>query len=101
MSENIDTSLWVETWYSDNELSIAFVALKGRGAHVRNMLSETTYEVISGHGIFRLDDDDCILLVGPGDKLTIGPDQGYQDQGNLVMLATSRPPYDARYVELL
>ncbi len=96
-----ETFFDVETWYRDDHESLAFIVLHGVGNHVRNIRSATTYEVISGRGVFMLDGDDCLLLVGPGDKVTVDVGQGYQDYGNLAMLARSTPPFNSAYVEIL
>lgn len=104
MTDNLrsnDAFFDTETWYVDSAESIALVVLHGTGKHVINKRSTTTYEAVTGSGVFMLDGDDCILLVGKGDKLTVEAGQAYQDFGHLVMLARSMPPFDPDHVEII
>lgn len=89
----------VETWYEDDDRTIAFVVLQGLGNKVRNTASTTKYEVISGAGIFQV--GNTVHPVIAGDTVTVGVGVPYQDCGNLVMLATSEPPFNPDAVELI
>lgn len=95
----------VDTLYEDDTRTIALVVLQGVGARVRNLRSATSYSVVSGHGHFfrkfpntgQLFDMD----VNPGDVVHIPAGVEYQDSGDLVMLATSIPPFDPSAVEVI
>lgn len=88
-----------ETWFQDDEKSIALIVLKGLNSKVRNRVSTTTYEVVSGSGRFSFGGAD--FEVKAGSRVTIPAGHTYQDQGDLVMLATSRPPFNPKQVEVI
>jgi len=92
-----------ETWFVDEEQSIACVTLKGHGHLVRNDFSDATYEIVSGKGVFTWHDGETIfgVVVGTGDILDIPKGTTYQDVGDLVMLVTCEPPFDPTKVEII
>ncbi len=91
----------VETWFEDADQSIALVVLKGAGKHVINHGCSTTYEVISGSGRFLLDKKDYPQHMQAGSRIDVEQGQGYQDFGDMVMLATSTPAFEEMMVEEL
>ncbi len=94
-----------DTWYQDTERTIAFIALKGANDKVRNHSSTTTYEVISGSGRFALQEDiglpTQVYPVKAGAVVRVPKGTIYQDQGDMVMIATSCPPFDPGAVEVI
>jgi mannose-6-phosphate isomerase-like protein (cupin superfamily) len=100
--------LAVETWYQDEEQTVALIILNGLGSKVRNRHSDMTYKVVSGRGSFSISSGcnhptniTLKKLVNPGDEVTIPKGKIYVDEGNLVMLATAKPPFDEAGVEYL
>jgi mannose-6-phosphate isomerase-like protein (cupin superfamily) len=59
-----------------------------------------TYEIIGGCGVFDIGDS-CIRFVQEGEKITIPAGTQYQDEGNLMMLVTAKPPFDPSDVQVL
>lgn len=104
MTPNPNTLFDVETWFEDDDHSVALVVLNGVGRRVKNNLSDVTYEVVSGQGTFVVNEDerlDICVHTEPGMALTIKKGYAYQDSGDMVMLAKSVPPFDPKYVEIL
>ena len=105
---NPDQRFEVETWYEDDDKTIAYVALKGIGSRVRNNKCDMTYEIISGDGSFSVAEDfdkphgtKYTTTVKDGDIVRIPIGWTYQDRGDLVMLATSVPRFDPSAVEVI
>ena len=92
--------LHAETWYKDGDRSVAFVTLCGLGKRVINRKSDLTYEVLEGIGIFNVGDS-CIRVVQAGEKITIPAGTQYQDEGTLMMMVTSTPPFNEEGVIVL
>lgn len=91
----------VETWYDSPVESITFVCLDGvrPGGVVKNIKSDTSYDVVSGEAIFSI--NGVKHLVEAGQMVNVPRNTLYQSLGNLaVMLATSRPRFDSRDVEV-
>ena len=89
----------VETWFDNEEWSVAFIVLKGINKVTLNKRSTTTYEVISGQGIFHTTDK--VTPVEAGSTITILSETFYYDEGDLVMCATSVPAFRQEDVEVL
>lgn len=89
--------LRVEPLYSDNEKSVALVALNGTNQAIVNRLSTTTYQVIAGNGVMHLPGKNVELK--NGSELTVPAKTPYYDEGSVVMIATSIPPFDPEHVE--
>lgn len=90
----------VDTLLSDEDKTIALVTLQGLGAHVRNELSNNTYRIISGVGRFVVEGREP-QEVQAGSVVHIERGRSYQDEGDLVMLCTSRPPFNPQTVQIL
>ncbi|MCA9337171.1 hypothetical protein KC951_00490 [Candidatus Saccharibacteria bacterium] len=102
MPERQDTFFDVETWYEGSDKTIALIVLKGLGSYVRNNESETTYEVVSGLATFEFEDEPGKqFFVEAGNKVTVPMGIAYRDQGDVVMLATSTPPFNPNAVEII
>jgi mannose-6-phosphate isomerase-like protein (cupin superfamily) len=93
------SSLEVETWYSDDIKSVAFIVLSGLNNLTVNHKSTTVYEIIDGSGTVTIEGTSRELT--GGDTFVAFTGQAYQDEGNLTMLATSVPPFDLESVEVL
>ena len=97
-------SLEAQTLYQDKLKSVALVELDGVNNVVKNNGSKTTYEIMSGSGVFYIgtsDTESKVREVGPGDKIIIPVGATYQDIGQLVMLVTCEPPFDPKDVQLI
>lgn len=91
--------LFAQTLYQDNIRSKARIGLRGLNAATINHESTTMYEVILGNGLMNIDGTDRPLFEGV--RLTVPAGTPYQDEGHLVMLATSEPPFNPASVEML
>jgi len=101
----------VDAWLNDGEKTVACVELSGRGRRSVNRGSDTTYEVISSTVTFNVgtDQDMRLFVVGAGHSVMIERGTPYYDTGHdadnpegfAVMLATSKPPFDPKAVEIL
>ena len=87
----------VETWFEDDSKTVALVVLQGLNSLVRNNHSLMTYQIISGAGTFKVGSID--FLVGAGDVVSIPKGMPYQDEGDLMMIATAEPRFDTNSVE--
>lgn len=96
-TEHDPLGLVAETIYEDDDRSIAFIVLNGANKVVRNHTMTLQYEVLAGTGVVDIESE--VFPLYPGVTLTIPPGVFYQDDGKLVMLATSTPPFDAANVE--
>ena len=79
------------TLYEDAESSLAQVRLRGLGAAVCNLECSLTYEVLCGEGVMAVAGE--LYELRPGMVVEIAPGQAYQDAGEVLMLAHSRPPF--------
>ena len=84
---------------ADSEKSVVKISLCGRNQRVINHLSTTTYEVTSGYGTMEV--GGASYKLKPGVKVTVPVGVPYQDYGNVEMIATSTPPFDIKFVEVL
>jgi mannose-6-phosphate isomerase-like protein (cupin superfamily) len=84
---------------ADSEKSVVRINLCGTNQRVINHLSETTYEVISGKGTMEVNGE--VINLEPGVKVTVPAEVPYTDWGTVEMIATSTPPFDIRFVEVL
>jgi mannose-6-phosphate isomerase-like protein (cupin superfamily) len=92
-----DEVLRVKTLYEDDVKSIAIVALNGTNRATINHRSTTTYEVLAGFGIMHV--ADSLHILEPGSSVFVPAETPYYDEGRMVMLATSVPPFDIAAVE--
>jgi mannose-6-phosphate isomerase-like protein (cupin superfamily) len=90
----------VDTLFVDDERTIALVRLQGVGRRVVNEVSNNTYRVVSGLGQFLIEGREP-LEVAAGDVVGISRGTAYQDEGDLVMLVTSVPPFNPEAVQVL
>jgi mannose-6-phosphate isomerase-like protein (cupin superfamily) len=97
---HLHEGLHAETWYKDKNTSIAFITLCGLGKRVINKKSDVTYEVLDGIGVFNVGDS-CVRVVQAGEKITVPAGTQYQDEGTLMMMATSTPPFNEEDVIVL
>ena len=82
-----------ENLYTDQDMSVALVALNGINRSTINYGSTTTYEVITGRGIMFV--DRMMHAIEPGAKITVPQGTAYYDAGkDVVMWATSTPPFN-------
>ncbi len=86
----------VETWYKapDKSESVALVAIKGVGKTVCNAGCSSSYQVVSGSGTFFFPELGVRQDVGPGDVVDVSSGRVYRDEGDLVIICTSRPAFD-------
>jgi len=91
--------LRAETLYLDDERSVAVVAVNGINRKTINHLSDTNYRVIVGTGLMHLPRRDVELT--PGTSVNVRANTPYYDEGSLIMIATSTPPFDPESVETL
>lgn len=96
----LEQNLYVEELYRDEKKSVARMVLRGVGRRAINHLSETTYETLCGSGIMDVDGEIYELYQG-NLAITVKPGTPYYDQGDVVLLATSRPPFQPDKVEYL
>ncbi len=56
MTDNIELfpGLYAETWYQDEERSVAFVTLRGMNKLIVNRRSDMTYKIVAGCGVFKI-----------------------------------------------
>lgn len=85
--------LYAETWYEDEEKSVALVTLNGLNNRIVNRRSDMTYQIVAGCGIFNVGDS-CIRFVQSGETITIPAGTRYQDEGRMMMIATAVPPFN-------
>ncbi len=97
--QEYDPVLSAETWYIDDSKSIALIVLRGVNRLNVNHRSTTTYEVVSGGGKVTLGEEP--LELNRGDTFVAPVDVPYQTEGDLMMLATSTPPFNIDSVEIL
>ena len=79
--------------------SVAYIVLCGLNARTVNTDSTTTYEVLYGSGSMEADGEFCDLK--PGTIITVPAGMPHQEEGEVCMLATSRPPFDPRQIEYI
>lgn len=91
------TYFHVETLRENEDETVALIALDGTNRAIMNHGSDTEYHVVAGEGMMRRDDEAIRLL--PGTSVTIESGTPYYDRGCLLMLATSRPPFNPETVE--
>lgn len=92
--------LHAETWYQDEEKSVAFVTLQGLNKRIVNRRSDMSYKIVAGCGVFNVGDS-CVRFVQAGETIYIPAGTQYQDEGNLMMLATAMPTFQQSDVEIL
>jgi mannose-6-phosphate isomerase-like protein (cupin superfamily) len=85
-------ALRVQPFYTNESFSVALIALKGINTVMINYLSTTTYKVITGSGIMHIGDEQHTLQ--PDSFVTVPRNTPYYDEGEVVMWATSTPPFD-------
>ncbi len=81
------------------EHTIARVALSGCNRPVINHGSDTTYELLCGSGTVEV--DFAVYELRLGSRVHIPRGTPYQDEGSMVLLATSIPPFDPEEIEYL
>lgn len=91
--------LKVTSLHEDHEHTIARIVLRGLNRPVINHLSSTTYEVLCGEGTMEI--DFAVHELRPGVEITVPAGTPYQDEGELLMLATTKPPFESSAVEFL
>lgn len=79
--------------------SFTMVALSGKNRKVKNTLSNSFYFVVSGSGVFAINDK--TYQVSAGDLIYIAKDDTYQDSGKMTLLCISSPPFNAETVEYI
>lgn len=102
MNEKLELypGLHAETWYEDEERSVALVTLSGLNNRIVNHRSDMRYEVMAGCGMFIIGDSN-VQYVEKGAAICIPAGTQYQDEGNLMMLATATPPFNPTDIETL
>lgn len=91
--------LYAQTIEQDTEHSVARIGLRGLNAAIINHTSDTTYEVEFGMGHMNIGGVNHSLQEGV--TVTVPAGTPYQDEGHLVMRATSYPPFEPLAVEHL
>lgn len=92
--------LEVETLLVDDERSVARVVINGLNSRIVNHRSTTTYSVCYGGGYMEI--DGVMHVLEDGVELTVPAGTPYRDAGHqLVMIATSVPPFNRADVEIL
>jgi len=94
MSESLRSSepfFVAETLFEDDEKSIALIRLRGLNARFISR-SATTYEVVCGSGTMEV--DGTFHDLHEGVVVHVPAHTPYQDEGELLMRATSVPPFD-------
>jgi mannose-6-phosphate isomerase-like protein (cupin superfamily) len=92
----------VETWYRspDGKESVAMIFLQGTGEKVCNTAS-STYEIVSGRGTFYFPEFGGQQDVEAGDVVHVPSGRVYYDEGDLMMICTTRPAFDPTAVLVL
>lgn len=85
--------------YDDDETTIARITLSGKNQTTINHRSTTTYKVVEGRAKMVIDGVRHELL--PGSEVTVPVGTPYWDEGEAVMIATSKPPFGHTFVEVL
>jgi len=91
--------LYAQTIEQDTKHSVARIGLRGINAAIINHTSDTTYEVEYGTGHMNVGGMNHSLQEGV--TVTVPAGTPYQDEGHLVMRATSYPPFESSAVERL
>jgi len=77
----------------DGAESVALIYLKGTGKTVCNLAGSNSYQIVSGEGVFFFPELGGKQVVEPGDMVHVPSGRVYYDEGDLVMLCTSRPAF--------